>query len=83
MKIDQLFIYRKREDDPEECVKIISAMTNMAHALDLAVIVEGVETEEQVAKLKEIGREMVQGYYFVKTLPGEAIVTLLLENVSS
>jgi EAL domain-containing protein (putative c-di-GMP-specific phosphodiesterase class I) len=40
LKIDQVFIYRKREDNPEECVKIISAMTNMAHALDLAVIVE-------------------------------------------
>ena len=56
-------------------------MTSMAHSLDLAVIVEGVETEEQLTKLKEIGCEMVQGYYLAKPLPSEAVETLFLEGL--
>ena len=82
LKIDRLLIHRKREDDPEGRRKVIAAMTSMAHSLDLAVIVEGVETEEQLAKLKEIGCEMAQGSYFAKPLPSEAVETLLLEGVS-
>jgi PAS domain-containing protein len=53
------------------------------NALDLAVIVEGVEAEKQLTKLKEIGCEMVQGYYLAKPLPSEAVETLLLEGLPS
>jgi EAL domain-containing protein (putative c-di-GMP-specific phosphodiesterase class I) len=77
LKIDRLLVHRKWEEDPEDCAKVISAMTSMAHSLDLAVIVEGVETEDQVAELKEIGCEMVQGYYFAEPLPSEDLEKLL------
>ena len=46
------------------------------------MIVEGVETEEQVRKLKEIGCEMAQGHYFAEPLPSEAVETLFEESVS-
>jgi diguanylate cyclase len=82
LKIDRLFIHRKRGNDPEGCRKVIAAMSSMAHSLDLAVIVEGVETEEQLTKLKEIGCEMVQGHYLAKPLPSEAVETLFLEGLS-
>jgi EAL domain-containing protein (putative c-di-GMP-specific phosphodiesterase class I) len=61
---------------------VISAMTSMAHALDLAVIVEGVEDEDQLMQLKEIGCEMGQGHYFAEPLPTEAAERLLREDVS-
>jgi diguanylate cyclase (GGDEF)-like protein/PAS domain S-box-containing protein len=83
LKIDRLLVQRKREDDPEGCRKVISAMTSMAHSLDLAVIVEGIETEEQLANVKEIGCEMAQGYYFARPLPSEAIEPLLREGFCS
>lgn len=35
-----------------------------------------------MARLKALGCEMVQGYYFAKPLPCEAVETLLLEGVS-
>ena len=54
----------------------------MAHSLGLAVIVEGVETEDQLAELKELGCEMVQGRYFAEPLPSEAVETLLREGLS-
>jgi EAL domain-containing protein (putative c-di-GMP-specific phosphodiesterase class I) len=84
VKIDRLIVDRKRGNDLEGYRKVIAAMTCMAHSLGLAVmIVEGVETEEQVSKLKEIGCEIAQGRYFAKPLPSEAVETLLREGVSS
>jgi EAL domain-containing protein (putative c-di-GMP-specific phosphodiesterase class I) len=82
LKIDRLLVHRKRDDNPEGCAKVISAMTSMAHSLDLAVIVEGVETEDQLTQLKELGCEMVQGHYFAEPLPSEAVEKLLREGIS-
>ncbi len=81
LKIDYLVVHRERED-PEEYESVLSAMTNMAHSLGLEVIVEGVETEEQLAKLKEMGCEMAQGYYFAEPLPSETLENLLVEAAS-
>ncbi len=81
LKIDRQLIYRGRED-VEKCAAITSAMIDMAHSLGLEAIVEGVETEEQLAKLKEMGCEIAQGYYFAEPLPAEAIERLLVEVVS-
>ena len=41
---------------------------NIAKALGIPVIAEGVETEEQLKRLKELGCPIVQGYYFSKPL---------------
>jgi EAL domain-containing protein (putative c-di-GMP-specific phosphodiesterase class I) len=79
LKIDRLLIHRERQD-PEECATIVAAMISMAHSLGLAVVVEGVEAEWQLTKLKEIGCEMAQGYYFARPLPAEAAETLLVED---
>jgi diguanylate cyclase (GGDEF)-like protein/PAS domain S-box-containing protein len=81
LKIDRLVVHRERKD-PEEYTAILSAMTSMAHSLSLEVIVEGVETEEQATKLKEMGCEMAQGHYFAEPLPNEALEKLLVEGAS-
>jgi EAL domain-containing protein (putative c-di-GMP-specific phosphodiesterase class I) len=81
LKIDRLLMHRNRED-PEESTAIIAAMTKMAYSLGLEVIVEGVETEEQLTELKEIGCEMAQGYYFANPLPAEDLERLLQEDNS-
>ncbi|HLL39906.1 MAG TPA: EAL domain-containing protein [Rubrobacteraceae bacterium] len=41
----------------------------MAHALGLSVIAEGVETPRQLAHLRGLGCDLVQGYYLGKALP--------------
>ncbi len=43
----------------------------MAQAFGFSTIAEGVETEEQMLTLKELGCNAVQGYYFSKPLPAD------------
>ena len=41
-------------------------MIQMLHDLGMEVVIEGVETAEQVTVLKELGCDVVQGFYFGK-----------------
>jgi diguanylate cyclase (GGDEF)-like protein/PAS domain S-box-containing protein len=75
MKIDQSFV-RQISTTPDETM-IVSAIINMAHSLGLRVIAEGVETEEELAFLRERHCEEAQGYYFSRPIPAHALVTLL------
>ena len=45
---------------------ILSSLIYLAQNMQLHVVVEGVETREQIDFLKEIGNHYVQGYYFSK-----------------
>ncbi len=49
----------------------MDAMIAMSKKLGIAVITEGVETEEQVSFLRTAGCDMFQGYYFDKPMPVE------------
>lgn len=67
LKIDQSFI-RDITENPEDKT-IVNTIINMAHNLHMITIAEGVETAEQLAILREIGCNEIQGYYFSKPLP--------------
>jgi EAL domain-containing protein (putative c-di-GMP-specific phosphodiesterase class I) len=79
LKIDQSFITGLGEDPGDEA--IVSGTIGLAHALGLKVVAEGVETADQLAKLKELGCDLAQGYYFTKPLASEAAERLLVEDV--
>ena len=51
--------------------RIATAVVEMAKNIDIHTLVEGVETEEQFAYLRNIGCEKVQGYYFGRPMPYE------------
>jgi len=57
--------------------KIVKAAIRLAHELELDVIVEGVETSDQVELLRSWDCHKVQGFYFSKPLPAREIATLL------
>ena len=75
LKIDRSFIERLGEDDG-----VAAGMVSLAHALGLRVIAEGVETESQLARLREMGCEVAQGYYFSEPLNDEALAAWLATN---
>ncbi len=56
---------------------ILSAVIRMAHSLNLPVIAEGVETIEQADFLKNLGCQIMQGYYFSRPIPAEEFEKLL------
>lgn len=67
LKIDMKFL--SDSDVPGRGENILASVVRMAKWLDMPVIAEGVEKESQVAFLRSIGCEFVQGYYFAKPMP--------------
>ena len=66
LKIDQSFVMRMaREDD----ATVVRSIVDLAHALGLTVIAEGVEDEATWARLAEMGCDFVQGYALARPLP--------------
>ena len=66
LKIDMTFIKSILTDKKSEI--IVKHIIDMAHKMDLKTICEGVETEEQYIKLKELGSDIIQGFYFAKPI---------------
>jgi EAL domain-containing protein (putative c-di-GMP-specific phosphodiesterase class I) len=58
---------------------IVAAIVNMAHALDILVVAEGIETKEQAAEARRLGCDRGQGFFFARPLPPEPITTLLAQ----
>ena len=73
IKIDQSFI--KKIDFDKQNYAIVNAMINMAKNLDIKVIAEGVETEQELAVLRKIDCDIMQGYYVSKPLPITEFIT--------
>ncbi|MBF0264876.1 MAG: EAL domain-containing protein [Gammaproteobacteria bacterium] len=69
LKIDQSFIRNLSTHSSEH--SLTEAIIVMAHKLGLKVIAEGVETEQQLALLKEMDCDYAQGYYFSKPVPSK------------
>jgi diguanylate cyclase (GGDEF)-like protein/PAS domain S-box-containing protein len=67
LKIDRTFV--DGLPSGEQDAQIARAIIAMAHSLNLAVIAEGVETQEQLEFLREHGCDEVQGYLFGRPMP--------------
>lgn len=66
LKIDRSFI--NRMDSNEESSKIVHIITTLAATLGMSVVAEGIETEEQLKILRNLGCQYAQGYLFAKPL---------------
>ncbi len=79
LKLDMKFI-RNICTDKKAC-RLVEIMIEIARLLEVPVIAEGVETKEQMMLLKELGCDIIQGYYFSKPLPPEEFEKLIRDTL--
>lgn len=79
-KIDRSFIEDITTDANDAA--IASTIVALAKSLNVAVIAEGIETEEQLRLLEKMGCRQGQGYFFSKPLPADAMESFLLRDAS-
>ncbi|MGE5639026.1 MAG: EAL domain-containing protein [Clostridia bacterium] len=75
LKIDRSFVMRMRDAGYPR--NIVAMIVSLAHTLGLKVIAEGVEEDEQMRMLRELGCDQIQGFLVSRPLPPEMIEPLL------
>ncbi|MBO5598954.1 MAG: EAL domain-containing protein [Oribacterium sp.] len=79
IKIDMQFV--RQLEEGERAKIILTEIVRMAMALGMDTIAEGIETKKQAEFLKDIGCDMLQGYYFCKPIPPEEIIKRNREGI--
>jgi EAL domain-containing protein (putative c-di-GMP-specific phosphodiesterase class I) len=75
LKIDRSFVSKMATDPRSEA--LVGAIIQMAHALELKVTAEGIETAAQAERLRELGCDEAQGFWFSRPVSLQALRTLL------
>ena len=81
IKIDQSFVspvlQSLRHDD------LLEAIVSLGHKLNMTMLAEGIETTEQLARLRSLGCELGQGFLFSAAVPAEDVAELLARSPDS
>ena len=75
LKIDRSFIDTITDD--EAAVSLVATIIQLARSLSLTTVAEGVETRQQYELLRELGCDRLQGYFFARPAPVDAVVVEL------
>jgi ammonium transporter, Amt family len=78
LKIDRSFIAALDSHDGQQITQAIMAL---AHSLDLVVVAEGVEKDVQIAALRDMGCQCVQGFFFSRPLDVADVHALLAQSI--
>lgn len=81
LKIAQPFVQDMANNPYDKA--LVEAMVFIAHNLNMSVIAEGVETDEQLALLKELGCDEIQGYLYSKPLSADQFTELIVHGMVS
>lgn len=71
IKIDKEFF--KESKIPTRSIAVIESIINMAKKLNAKTVAEGVELEDQVNTLRELGCDMIQGYYYFRPISSKKL----------
>ncbi|MCX5007768.1 EAL domain-containing protein [Streptomyces sp. NBC_00638] len=84
LKLDRSFTQGMQQfpADPVD-LKIVEGIVSLAHSLDLAVTVEGVETGAQAEQLRILGCDTAQGWYYARPGPPERLHELALVDATA
>ena len=75
LKLDMKFIRNQMAKPAER--SLLQGIIDMAHALNLKVVAEGVETVEQKERLRSLNCDIAQGYFYAKPTPAADYEKLL------
>ena len=75
LKIDRVFV--NNMDKSDNSSRIVNSIVQLALALDLDIVAEGIEEVEQMRALRELGVQYGQGFYMAKPQPLESVIELL------
>ncbi|WP_372985800.1 EAL domain-containing protein [Marinobacter sp.] len=78
LKVDQSFVRAIRSGEDGAC--IVNAIVAMAHGLKLEIVAEGVETDEQLSYLRNLGCHQVQGFFYGPARPAQEVFKALEER---
>ena len=76
LKIDRSLIHALANG---QNAPIVKAIVVMAHALDILVVAEGIETSEQATEARRLGCDRGQGFFFARPLAPKPIAALLAQ----
>lgn len=78
LKIDRSFIMDLDTDKKDE--KIVKALVDLGHSMNMKIVAEGVENRDQYRLLEGMQCDMIQGYLLSKPVTAEEVTTFLLES---
>ena len=78
LKIDQSFV--RGMANSEEARVIVGAIINLGRSLRLELVAEGIETEELLQRLIEMGCQTGQGYFFSRPMPASEVVDWMAKH---
>ncbi len=81
LKLDMVFVRNIHKD--ERVLKLVEFIMGIAKYLKVKVVAEGVEYKEQYEILKEMGCDVIQGYYFSKPVCAEEFEAFIKERTGS
>lgn len=79
VKIDRDVLWNAMED--EHAMMALCASINMIKDMNMKIVVEGVESQEVAERLKKMGCDFLQGYYFSKPMPEEEFLDYLKQKL--
>ena len=75
IKLDRSFL--SEHEDTDRGIALLRSAIEMAHALDAIVIAEGIEDDNQLALVANLGADMIQGYAIARPMPLPALLAWL------
>jgi len=74
LKIDQSFV---QDEDCERTLAIVRSVVALAHALGMYTTAEGIETDEQLQRMREAGCDFAQGYFLSRPVSAAEVTEIL------
>ncbi|AGL17335.1 bifunctional diguanylate cyclase/phosphodiesterase [Actinoplanes sp. N902-109] len=80
LKLDKSFVDGICDGEDRGRLAVAAAVAQLAEYLDLYAVAEGIETEAQLVRLRQMGYRLGQGYFMAKPLPADEMAALMVHN---